>query len=72
MTENNHQTKEHLLRLREILKRTGLSRSSLYEQVSEGKFPEPVKISSRSVAWVESEVDSWIDPRINACRSERI
>lgn len=43
---------ERFLRLREVLDMTGLSRSSLYAMVSEGKFPEPVAISGRSKAWL--------------------
>ncbi len=61
--------KERFLRLHEILARTGLSRSTLYAQVSEGRFPEPVNIGERSVAWLESEVDAWINQKIKQSRN---
>jgi prophage regulatory protein len=51
--------------LSDALQRCGLSRSSLYSQVAEDKFPKPVKISTRSVGWVESDLDDWIQSRIS-------
>lgn len=48
----------------EVLGRTGLSNSSLYERVQAGTFPKPVKIGARAVGWVSDEVDQWIDQRI--------
>ena len=54
-----------ILRLPDVLQRCGLSRSSLYSQVAEGEFPKPVKISTRSVGWVESDLDDWIQDRIS-------
>ena len=59
---------ERFLRLREVLDMTGLSRSSLYAMVSEGKFPEPVAISGRSKAWLLSETTSWMQERIRRSR----
>lgn len=50
-----------LLRLPEVLARTGLSRSRLYADPS---FPKGVKIGERAVAWVENEVQEWVDARI--------
>ncbi|MDB9958522.1 AlpA family transcriptional regulator [Oceanospirillaceae bacterium] len=53
-----------LLKIPEVRAKTGLSRSHLYALVQQGEFPKPVKLSERSSAWVESEVDSWIEERI--------
>jgi prophage regulatory protein len=53
------------LRLPEVLKRTGKSRSGLY---ADDTFPAQVKIGKRSVAWLSSEVQSWIDAQIRASR----
>lgn len=50
-----------LLRMPEVLARTGLSRSKLYATTD---FPRPVKIGERAVAWVEDEIQEWIDARI--------
>jgi prophage regulatory protein len=53
-----------LLRLSEVLSRTGLGRSKTYEMIAEGKFPQSVPLTGRSVAWVEEEIDEWILARI--------
>ena len=53
-----------LLRLPEVKERTGLSRSVIYEFISKGRFPKPVKITPRAVAWVDEEVDQWIQERV--------
>ncbi|CAM4357413.1 helix-turn-helix transcriptional regulator [Vibrio agarivorans] len=53
-----------LMRVKEIIRITGLSRSSLYKCISEGQFPKAVSLSERSVAWVEEEVQDWITAKI--------
>lgn len=55
-----------LLRKKDVLAATGLKNSTLYKYMSEGRFPKPVQITERSVAWVLSEVEAWIDARIEA------
>lgn len=57
--------KERFLRLTEVIARTGLSRSAIYLNISEGTFPQNVNLSARSVAWLESEIDAWMQSRIN-------
>ena len=51
---------QRLMRLPEVVRATGLSRSTLYRKVKEGQFPAPVSLGPRSVAWRESEVLAWI------------
>ena len=51
---------QSLIRLPEVLKRTGFGKAWIYRLISEGRFPAPVKIGIRAVAFVESEVDEWI------------
>ena len=53
-----------LLRLPEVLARTGLSRSTIYVRLEQGRFPRPVSLGVRAVGWIESEVDEWIRERI--------
>jgi prophage regulatory protein len=52
-----------LLRLPHVISRTGLPKSSIYMLMGQGKFPRPVKITSRAVAWPSSVVDEWIAER---------
>jgi prophage regulatory protein len=47
---------------------TGLSRSSIYAKMESGSFPQPVKLSTRSVAWIGAEVLAWMDERILSSR----
>lgn len=42
---------------------TGLGRSTIYALMSEGKFPRPVKLSSKAVAWPESRIADWLHSR---------
>jgi len=57
-----------ILRLPEVSKKSGKSRSSIYRDMALGKFPKQIKLSERSSGWIESEVDQWIEDRINASR----
>ena len=54
-----------ILRLPVVKQRTGLSRSTIYLRVSEGTFPRPVSLGGRSVGWLESEVQEWLQRRID-------
>lgn len=60
----------NFIRLPEVQRRTGYSKAWLYRLISQERFPKPVKIGSRSIAFVESEVDEWIDRRIAESRGE--
>ncbi|MVB40035.1 AlpA family transcriptional regulator, partial [Vibrio cholerae] len=53
-----------LIRFREVLAMTGLSRSSMYRFIEENQLPTQVQLGGRAVAWVESEVQEWIAQRI--------
>ncbi len=54
---------ERFLRLREVLHRTGLGRSTVYRWMDEGRFPKSVRLGGRSVAWIEHEIDEWLQDR---------
>ena len=62
-------TNQSLIRLPEVLKRTGFGKAWIYRLISEGRFPAPVKIGVRAVAFVESEVDEWIQSVIETSRN---
>ena len=66
---------KRFIRLPEVLSRTGYGRTTIYRKMEEGTFPRSVKLGgppidpnvfdSRAVAWIEDEVDQWIDSRID-------
>ena len=54
---------DRILRIRSVLDRTGLSRSTLYRKIQQGSFPRQVQIAERCTGWRESAVEGWIrDP----------
>ncbi|PHM53884.1 helix-turn-helix transcriptional regulator [Xenorhabdus sp. KK7.4] len=61
--------KENFIRLPEVQRRTGYSKAWIYKLISAGEFPKQVKLGSRSVAFVESEIDNWIAQRIAESRA---
>jgi prophage regulatory protein len=59
-----------LIRLKEVQAICGKSRSSIYDAIKKGEFPKPVKLGTRSSAWIKSEVEQWAVQRIRASRCE--
>ena len=53
------------LKLRDVIKLTGLSRSSIYSKVSSGDFPSQFRLGERSVAWLQSDIFEWME---NCCK----
>jgi prophage regulatory protein len=53
-----------VMRLKEVMDTTGLSRSTVYKYIADGVFPKPVTLGERCVGWVESEVYDWLLARI--------
>jgi prophage regulatory protein len=60
---------ERIIRLKTVLARTGLSRSTMYRKIAEGTFPCQLKISIHGAGWRESAVNRWIDDPV-AFRNE--
>lgn len=59
-----------LIRLPEALRRTGLGKAWVYKLIAQKRFPQPVKIGARAIAFVESEIDEWVNQRIAESRGE--
>lgn len=55
-----------ILRLPEVIKKTGYRRASIYAKVKSGQFPTPICLGARAVGWVDSEINEWIAARIAA------
>lgn len=49
-----------ILRLEEVIEKTGLSRTAIYDRLRKDDFPEPVKLGPRAVGFVESEVNGFL------------
>jgi prophage regulatory protein len=50
----------NLLKMNDVVDKTCLSRSFLYDLIKKGQFPKPCKLAVRASAWVETEVDEWV------------
>lgn len=57
-----------LIRRAEVERKTGLARSTIYELVKDGRFPAPIELTGRTRCWVASDVDAWVQSRIDAAR----
>lgn len=55
-----------MLRLPQVVSSTGLCKTQIYELQAQGDFPMRVKLTARSVAWLESEVQAWLARRIRS------
>ncbi|WP_273992921.1 AlpA family transcriptional regulator [Vibrio parahaemolyticus] len=49
------------LKLKEVMEKTALSYSAIYRKMNEDALPKSVNVGDRAVAWVESEVDHWME-----------
>lgn len=61
---------ERLLKIAEVERLTSLNRSDIYKRIKNDEFPKNVKTSIRAVAWIESEIEKWIQERIAQSRGE--
>ncbi|MFN1534764.1 helix-turn-helix transcriptional regulator [Vibrio jasicida] len=52
-----------LVRLKEVIERAQLSKSTIYKMMTNGEFPHNVSLGERASAWVEHELDEWINNR---------
>lgn len=51
---------DRIVRLKTVLARTGLSRSTIYRKIAEGTFPAQIKISTNGAGWKESDINRWV------------
>lgn len=51
---------DRIIRLKTVLARTGLSRSTIYRKIAEGTFPAQIKISTNGAGWKESDINRWV------------
>lgn len=63
-------TSPRFIRMKEVCRKTGLAKSSIYDRVNAKTFPQPIRIGDRAVAFVESEVDAWMADIMAASRPQ--
>lgn len=63
------QASERIMRLPEVIGRTGLRRSTIYHHIAKGTFPKQISLGPRCIGWLESEVNGWIAQRLDSRRS---
>jgi prophage regulatory protein len=61
-----------LITVREALERVSFSKSHLYRLINRGEFPRPVVLGLHKVAFLESEIETWIDARAKARTTDRL
>ena len=59
----NVDSNDRIIRIREVIEMTGLSRSSIYLLIKKGDFPAQIKLSARSSGWFCKEIKEWVDTR---------
>lgn len=60
---------ERLLRLPEVKRLTGLSKSSIYARIAEDSFPRQIPLGSRTVVWLETDIQNWIAEKVSAAHA---
>jgi prophage regulatory protein len=63
------QSRPKILRRKQVQEVTGLSRSTIYLRISQGSFPKAISLGVRAVGWLESEIEAWLNARVELSRS---
>ena len=74
LEQKNDKPRKNLIRLNEVMSRTGYGRTSIYRKMEDGSFPKSLKLGgppkdpnefdSRAFAWLEDDIDQWMESRI--------
>ncbi len=57
------------IKLKEVQRRSSLSKTTIYEMMKTGSFPKNIPITIKSVVWIESEIENWMQNRVSASRT---
>lgn len=68
-SEKTFPASHQILRLKNVQKLIGLSRSSIYLRIANGTFPRPINLGGKAVGWLESEVQQWLENQVTSSRS---
>ena len=64
MAKHLEKNEVQLIGIGEVVRRTSLSRATIYRQVAEHTFPKPVRIGHRRIAFSSEAVQRWIEDKI--------
>jgi prophage regulatory protein len=53
-----------VIRLPEVITKTGLGRTTIYRMELSGYFPQSIPLGGKAVGWIEAEIDAWIEERM--------
>jgi len=70
MTNLNQDSQYNVLRLPDVISKTGLSRSAIYARIAEGQFPKQFNLGGRAVGWLSSDISLWLRQRLADSRME--
>lgn len=59
-----NQMSQEIWRLPAVMQKTGLSRSTIYAFMNQGKFPKSIQLGPRLVGWTTTDINQWIEERI--------
>lgn len=58
-----------ILRLPQVKETCGLSRSSIYNMMKDGTFPQSFRIGAKAIGWLDSDIQAWIDDRVQTSKA---
>ena len=61
-----------ILKVKEVAEELNVSVQQIYKLVSKGRFPKPIKLGERGSGWLTSEIDDWLQSRVDARDEEAI
>jgi len=63
--------KNRIYRLSDVMQRTGVSRSTIYNWIDTGTFPAPKRLGQRILVWSEADVESWLEFQLSQGKGEQ-
>ena len=61
-----------ILKVKEVAEELNVSVQQIYKLASKGRFPKPIKLGERGSGWLTSEIDAWLQSRVDARDEETI
>jgi len=56
---------DRIYRLSDVIQRTGVSRSTIYNWVKSNTFPAPRRLGKRLIVWSEADLESWLEAQLS-------